>query len=209
MHLGHTHDLLCTWHLQHSKCFRLPATYTSYTTHVLALVSLLGVWMHVHAHQSCSHRYIGSLCDDRNSTLLSGSQSIYVRTCTLQASHAMGGMPRPPRGHHTSSPCVACPHFCQHAHTHVCSYACIVRKTLCCLWCIVCVSGKDTHLHASFQRLMEEYEVKFLHGARKNDPDRVPKLTRQNILDVVRQAFREVPMPGWWAFFFVFLVAMW
>jgi len=61
------------------------------------------------------------------------------------------------------------------------------------------VSGKDTHLHASFQRLMEEYEVKFFHRARKDDPDRVPKLSRQDIIDVARQVFREVPMPGWWA----------
>jgi len=47
---------------------------------------------------------------------------------------------------------------------------------------------KDTHLHALFQRLMEQTEVPVAHAARKDDPDRVPKLSRQGILDVVREA---------------------
>ena len=55
---------------------------------------------------------------------------------------------------------------------------------------------------------MEEYEVKFFHRARKDDPDRVPKLSRQDIIDVARQVFREVPMPGWWARVALILGAM-
>ena len=47
---------------------------------------------------------------------------------------------------------------------------------------------KDTHLHALFQRLMEQVEVRVAHLARKDDPDRVPKLSRQGVLDVVREA---------------------
>ena len=93
-------------------------------------------------------------------------------------------------------PIGASPYIRTYAHLNVCSY---VRTYVSCAnRCDVdhmtCVSGKDTHLHALFQRLMEEYEVKFLHAARKDDPDRIPKLSRQNILDLVLQAFRETPM---------------
>ena len=46
---------------------------------------------------------------------------------------------------------------------------------------------EDTHLHALFQRLLEQIEVQVAHAARKQDPDRIPKLSRQGILDLVRE----------------------
>ena len=58
----------------------------------------------------------------------------------------------------------------------------------------VALAGEDTHLHASFQRLMEELEVKLLHRARKDEPDRVPKLSRQDIVDLVREVFMDISM---------------
>ena len=50
------------------------------------------------------------------------------------------------------------------------------------------VAVKDTHLHAEVQRMMEQLEVKHFHSARKDDPDRVPKLSYQEIVDIVREA---------------------
>ena len=47
---------------------------------------------------------------------------------------------------------------------------------------------EDTHLHALFQRLLEQIEVQLAHAARKQDPDRIPKLSRQGVLDLVREA---------------------
>ena len=51
-------------------------------------------------------------------------------------------------------------------------------------------AAEDTHLHASFQQLMEQTEVSVAHEKRKEDPNRVPKLSRQDVSDVVR----EVPL---------------
>ena len=53
-----------------------------------------------------------------------------------------------------------------------------------------CVA-EDIHLHASFQRLMEQTEVDVALEKRKEAPNRVPKLSRQDVIDVVRQ----VPPP--------------
>ncbi len=46
----------------------------------------------------------------------------------------------------------------------------------------------DTHLHACLQRLMEQAEVRIAHEKRKENPDKVPKLNRQEIVDLTRQA---------------------
>ena len=46
---------------------------------------------------------------------------------------------------------------------------------------------EDTHLHATLQRLLEQVEVRAAHDARRDNPERVPKLDRQGIIDVVRE----------------------
>ena len=46
---------------------------------------------------------------------------------------------------------------------------------------------EDTHLHATLQRLLEQVEVRVAHDARRDNPERVPKLDRQGIIDVVRE----------------------
>ncbi len=56
--------------------------------------------------------------------------------------------------------------------------------------------AKDTHLHAIFQRLMEQTEVEFQHSKRKEDPDKIPKLSRQDVLDVVRHVWLSVDHNG-------------
>jgi hypothetical protein len=64
-----------------------------------------------------------------------------------------------------------------------------IRMVVACWLCECgCVCGaKDTHLHALFQRLMEQLEVSVAHEKRKEDPNRVPKLSRQEVIDVVRE----------------------
>ena len=47
--------------------------------------------------------------------------------------------------------------------------------------------AKDTHLHAVLQRCMESAEVESAHRKRKDDPARVPKFSRQEIIDIVRE----------------------
>ena len=46
---------------------------------------------------------------------------------------------------------------------------------------------EDTHLHATLQRLLEQVEVRAAHDARRDNPERVPNLDRQGIIDVVRE----------------------
>ena len=55
-------------------------------------------------------------------------------------------------------------------------------------WCLLSERPvEDTHLHATLQRLLEQVEVRVAHEARKDNPERVPKLDRQGIVDVVRE----------------------
>ena len=49
------------------------------------------------------------------------------------------------------------------------------------------VLAKDTHLHASVQRRLEELEVQRQFNKRKEDPGRVPKLSRADIVDLVAE----------------------
>ena len=53
--------------------------------------------------------------------------------------------------------------------------------------------AEEIHLHASFQRLMEQTEVSVAHEKRKEDPNRVPKLSRQDVIDVVRRVPPTIP----------------
>ena len=49
--------------------------------------------------------------------------------------------------------------------------------------------AEDTHLHASLQRTFETVEVALAHECRKQEPDKTPKFSRQDIVDIVRQAW--------------------
>ena len=49
-------------------------------------------------------------------------------------------------------------------------------------------SVQDTHLHAKLQRVLEKLEVLLAHEYRKGS-DKIPKFTKQDIVDLVRQAW--------------------
>ena len=51
----------------------------------------------------------------------------------------------------------------------------------------------DTHLHALVQRRMEELETVEFYNQRRDNPSKVARLTRQNIVDLVRQMWLGLP----------------
>ena len=51
----------------------------------------------------------------------------------------------------------------------------------------------DTHFHALVQRRMEELETVELYNQRKDNPSKVARLTRQIIIDIVRQMWLGLP----------------
>ena len=50
----------------------------------------------------------------------------------------------------------------------------------------------DTHLHAMVQRVMEQLETRELYRQRREEPDKVARLTRQAVLDVVSETWRSI-----------------
>ena len=54
----------------------------------------------------------------------------------------------------------------------------------------------DTHLHASLQRRVEETEVQITYEQRRRDPDRTPKLSRQDIVDLVKCVWSGIDHAG-------------
>ena len=51
----------------------------------------------------------------------------------------------------------------------------------------------DTHLHALVQRRMEELETVEFFNQRRDNPSKVARLSRQNIVDIVRQMWLGIP----------------
>ena len=56
----------------------------------------------------------------------------------------------------------------------------------------VCGPAQDTHLHALLQRLLEQLEVDEAYHQRQRRPDRIPKLTKQAVIDVVQQVWMQL-----------------
>ena len=51
----------------------------------------------------------------------------------------------------------------------------------------------DTHLHALVQRRMEELETVEFYNQRRDNPSKVARLSRQNIVDIVREMWLGIP----------------
>ena len=50
----------------------------------------------------------------------------------------------------------------------------------------------DTHLHAQVQRTMEQLETRVQYDQRRQNPGHVPKLSRQDVIDVVREMWLSI-----------------
>ena len=70
----------------------------------------------------------------------------------------------------------------------------LLQFSLVCLCCSppACLPAEDTHLHALLQRLLEQLEVDIAFNKRQLAPDRIPKLSRQEILDLVANVWQQI-----------------